>query len=108
MPKKTKKEKILAEYRRKLKYLEKNAVVRTNFDKKNQSQFEHIGQGKSNVNNDDLVKEQKQSITKSLNSNQNFYDTNLLRNVKSDLKKTFLISLLILGLELVFYNFIFK
>lgn len=105
MPKKTKKEKILAEYRRKLKYLEKNAAVRTNFDKKNQSQF---GQRKTDVNNDDLVREQKQSITKSLNSNQNFYDTNLLRNVKSDLKKTFLISLLILGLELVFYNFIFK
>lgn len=99
MPKKTKKEKILAEYRRKLKQLK---TQETSFSKNIQYYPEEI-------NNSLKMEEKRENVSLSpvvyLEKNAN--EKNLVSLIKRDLKKTFIIAFLILSLEFLFFYAIF-
>ncbi len=96
MPKKTKKEKILAEYRRKLKqlYSAQNITTAANIKKTTQQTPLQI-QKSSSMPAPILIKE---SIYQ-----ESEYDKSLAKFTIQDLKKTFFISLFILTLEFVIF-----
>jgi hypothetical protein len=89
MPKKTKKEKILAEYRRKLKLLKESTV----FTPKPQPTIKNKKEEKILPQSPILPQ------TKKLNKEDNFISSYFV----NDLKKSFLISFLLITLEIFLY-----
>jgi hypothetical protein len=87
MPKKTKKEKILAEYRRKLKLLKESTV----FTPKPQP----TAKKEEKISPQSPISPQ----TKKLNKEDNFISSYFV----NDLKKSFLISFLLIALEIFLY-----
>jgi hypothetical protein len=96
MPKKTKKQKILAEYRRKLKQLELNAPSpKTDLPSSQPATPQTLSQPSSKPVS---LSQEKTSATKLE------YDKSLFLFTLADLKKTFFVTLFVLALEfLVFY-----
>lgn len=112
MPKKTKKQKIIAEYRKRLKFLETQNTSAASNQELNSQTLQFGGQKKQSNKSIENSEPKLQPIKLSKNNNtllklnkeQVEYDSMLSYHTKQDLKKTIFLTLVIFVLEFfVFY-----